>query len=412
MKRWVSVWLVALVMMAAPCTAQDWTRFRGPNGSGVSDATTVPVKWTEEDYNWKKPLPGQGYGSPVTWQAKVFVTSADVTMGKRFLFCLDAKTGKVQWQRDFDFTKYKKNRQNSYASATPAVDADHVYVIWQSQEESTLTACDHSGKTIWTYDLGIFKSGHGSATSPIVYRDQVIVCNDHEGDSFLLSVDRRTGKEIWKIAREGKRACFSTPCVYSPQGRPEEIIFTHSFQGITSVDPVKGKENWNIKPFGTFKQRACGSPIVIGDLVIGSSGFTTAEKNVVAVRPVVSASGVDAQEVYRVTKTAPHVPTPLVYDRWMFLWTDRGIVSCVDHQTGKLVWQKRVGGNYFSSPICVDGKLYNVDRDGEVVVVTASDEYQLLGRNQLGETILSTMAVGNGMLFVRTESHLISLGGK
>ncbi|MFP6576162.1 MAG: PQQ-binding-like beta-propeller repeat protein, partial [Pirellulaceae bacterium] len=99
-------------------------------------------------------------------------------------------------------------------------------------------------------------------------------------------------------------------------------------------------------------------------------------------------------------------------DRWMFLWTDRGIVSCVDHQTGKLVWQKRVGGNYFSSPICVDGKLYNVDRDGEVVVVTASDEYQLLGRNQLGETILSTMAVGNGMLFVRTESHLISLGGK
>ena len=131
-----------------------------------------------------------------------------------------------------------------------------------------------------------------------------------------------------------------------------------------------------------------------------------------AVRPVASGSGVKAQEVYRVTKTAPHVPTPLVYDRWMFLWTDRGIVSCVDHQTGKLVWQKRVGGNYFSSPICVDGKLYNVDRDGEVVVVTASAEYQLLGRNQLGETILSTMAVGNGMLFVRTESHLISLGGK
>ena len=404
--------LLTLLVWQPGCEAQDWPRFRGPNGAGVSNATTVPVKWTETDYHWKHALPGQGYGSPVSWQKKVFVTSADVTIGKRFLFCLDAETGKEIWQRDFEFAKYKKNRQNSYASATPAVDAERVYVIWQSQQESLLTACDHGGKVIWNYDLGAFKSGHGSATSPIVYRDLVIVCNDHDGDSFLVAVNRHTGKEQWKIARAGKRACFSTPCVYSPAGRPEEIIFTHSYQGITSVDPTSGKEKWNIKPFGTFKQRACGSPIVIGDLVIGSSGFTTAEKNVVAVRPVVSAAGVEAQEVYRVTKTAPHVPTPLVYDRWMFLWTDRGIVSCVDHQTGKLIWQKRVGGNYFSSPICVNGKLYNVDRDGEVVVVQASDEYQLLARNQLGETMLATLAVGDGRLLVRTESHLISLGGK
>ncbi|HIA20577.1 MAG TPA: hypothetical protein EYN70_14365, partial [Planctomycetaceae bacterium] len=138
----------------------------------------------------------------------------------------------------------------------------------------------------------------------------------------------------------------------------------------------------------------------------------TAEKNIVAVRPVVSATGVTAEEVYRVTKTAPHVPTPLIFDRWMFLWTDRGIVSCVDHQTGKLIWQKRVGGNYFSSPICVNGKLYNVDRDGEAVVVAASDQYKLLGRSQLGETILSTLAVGHGSLYLRTASHLISVGGK
>jgi outer membrane protein assembly factor BamB len=412
MKRLVSLSLLGLLSMVACCEAQDWPRFRGPNGSGVSDATTIPVQWTDKDYNWKVELPGQGYGSPVTWKGNVFVTSADVEIGKRFLVCLDGKNGQERWRREFPFTKYKKHKQNSFASATPAVDADHVYVIWQSQQQSALTACNHDGKTIWSYELGPFKSGQGSATSPIVYQDLVIVCNDQDGDSFLVAVNRQTGKEAWKVARDGSRACFSTPCVYSPQDRPVEIIFTHSFQGITSIDPASGKENWNIKPFGTFKQRACGSPIVIGDLVIGSSGFTTAEKNVVAVRPVASGSGVEAQEVYRVSKTAPHVPTPLVFDRWMFLWTDRGIVSCVDHQTGKLIWQKRVGGNYFSSPICINGKLYNVDRDGEVVVVAASDQYQLLGRSQLNETILSTFAVGNGALYMRTEAHLISLGGK
>ncbi len=412
MKRWVAIWLFSLGMMSVACEAQDWPRFRGPNGSGVSAATTIPVTWTEKDYNWKVELPGQGYGSPVTWKGSVFVTSANVDVGKRFLLCLDGTTGKERWRRGFDFSKYKKHKQNSFASATPAVDADHVYVIWQSQEDSSLTACDHDGNIAWKYDLGTYKSGQGSATSPIVYQDLVIVCNDHEGDSFLVAVDRRTGEESWKIGRDGSRACFSTPCVYAPQGRSAEIIFTHSFQGITSIDPASGKENWNIKPFGTFKQRACGSPIVVGDLVIGSSGFTTAEKNVVAVRPVSKGGGVEAQEVYRVSKTAPHVPTPLVFDRWMFLWTDRGIVSCVDHQTGKLIWQKRVGGNYFSSPICINGKLYNVDRDGEVVVVAASAQYQLLGRSQLNETILSTFAVGDGRLYAHTESHLISLGGK
>jgi outer membrane protein assembly factor BamB len=145
-----------------------------------------------------------------------------------------------------------------------------------------------------------------------------------------------------------------------------------------------------------------------GDLIIGTCGFTNEPKHAVA---MMLKDG-QLSEAWRIERNVPHIPCPIVIRDRVYLWEDKGIGTCVDHQTGKLVWQKRVGGNYFSSPICVDGKLYNVDRDGEVVVVTASAEYQLLGRNQLGETILSTMAVGNGMLFVRTESHLISLGGK
>ncbi|MFP6667587.1 MAG: PQQ-binding-like beta-propeller repeat protein, partial [Pirellulales bacterium] len=298
-----------------------------------------------------------------------------------------------------------------FRSNTPTVDADHVYVVWQSNERATLEALTHAGKPVWTYDLGPFKGGHGPAGSPIVFEELVIFCNDHEGLSFLLGIDRITGRQRWKVARTGRRACYTTPCVFRSGGGVAQLIFTHSYQGITSVNPASGEKNWEIMPFGTFKQRAIGSPIVAGGLVIGSSGFTTAERNVVAVRPTSDGSVMSVSEVYRVTKYAPHIPTPLAYRGLMFLWDDRGIVVCAELETGKEVWVKRVGGTFYGSPICVDGKLYCADRNGNVVVLAASREYRLLGRNPLGEPTCATPAVANGVLYLRSDSHLFSIGG-
>ena len=195
--------VILALLINATLTAEPWTRFRGPNGTGISEAKTIPVNWTDEDYNWTAELPGVGHSSPVMWKSRLFVTSSDNDASVRFLFCIDTADGSIQWRREFPFTEHRKHKNNSFASSTPAVDDRHVYVIWQENAESLLIALDHDGEEKWRFDLGPFKGGHGPAASPIVYENMVVVCNDHEGPSYLLAVNRMTGKEQWRVPRSG-----------------------------------------------------------------------------------------------------------------------------------------------------------------------------------------------------------------
>ncbi len=340
------------------------------------------------------------------------MTSADEQAKTRSVLCLRLSDGKTVWRKDVPLTPYRKHKNNSFASNTPATDENHVYVLWQSRQSSPLIAYTHAGEKVWEYDLGPYLHGQGGATSPIVFGDLVLVANDHKSDSYLLAVDRMTGKERWKIDREGKRACYGTPCVNEPAGRPAEIIFTHCFEGIIGVDPKTGRQNWHIDVFGRASQRALGSPVIAGQFVVASSGAAGGERQVVVVDPKQTDDGIAVEEVYRIKRQAPHVPTPLVFRNWLFLWSDQGIVSCIDRHGGKVVWQKRVGGNFFGSPVCIDGKLYAVDLEGTVVVLSASDRYELLARNPLGRPSRATPAVAVGRLLVRTESHVFSSGGE
>lgn len=403
---------LATFSISSVVTAEEWNRFRGPNGAGVSDVTTVPTEWTDNDYSWKIDLPGKGHSSPVAWGDNIFVTSADEKSKTRILQCFNVADGEEVWRKDISFEPYKQQKNNSYASSTPAADADHVYVLWHSKVASPLIAYDHKGEKVWEYDLGPYLHGQGGATSPIVYGDIVLAAHDHKDDSFLVAVDRMTGKERWKIPREGKRACYGTPCINTPKDRPAEVIFSHCYEGIIGVDPKTGRQNWHIDVFGRASQRALGSPIIAGNQVVASSGGVGGERQVVVVNPQLSGDEIRVKETYRVVRQAPHVPTPLVYQDWMFLWSDTGIATCVERDSGKVVWQKRIGGNYYSSPICIDGKLYCVDLDGEVVVIAASDNYELLARNSLGQPSRATPAVSNGALIIRTESQVISVSGK
>lgn len=397
------------VVLATVGSAADWTRFRGPNGAGISDATTVPVQWGKDDYNWVADLPGPGHSSPVIFGSSLYVTCCDESASERSLICLDTQSGIIRWSHDVSFSAYKKHKNNSFASGTPCVDEKHVYVLWQSREASPLMALNHDGTLVWSIDLGPYLHGQGGATSPIVFGDMVVLSNDQKDPSFLLAVDRNTGKERWRIPRQGKRACYSTPCIRT-SGAQNEIVFTHCYEGIIGVNPATGKQNWHIDVFGRSSQRALGSPVLAGDLVIATSGAVGGDRQLVAVRPA-RGSLTETTEVYRTTRQTPHVPTPLVFNGRLFLVSDQGIASCLDAATGEEVWKARLGGNYFSSPVCVAARIYCVDLDGDIRVFAAADEFKLLGTSSLGETSRATPAVSNGVLFLRTESRVFSVGG-
>jgi outer membrane protein assembly factor BamB len=408
--------LVCLTQFAA---AQEWTRFRGPNGTGQSETTGIPAVWTESDYNWKAPLPGIGHSSPVVWGDKLFVLSADPDKATRYVICLNADTGKKLWQREYESTFHHLHARNSFASCSPAADDERVYVAWSKPTATTLRAMTHYGDEVWEIDLGPFVSMHGFGTSPIVYKDLVVLASfslmsedqlskvedsDKVGSAFVVAVDRKTGEIKWKTPKQTTVAGYSVPCVLTGADGKDELICCASGKDIFSLDPMTGKQNWSID---VFTMRTVSSPLVIGGLVFGSTGSGGGGNYVVAVKP-----GAKPEIAYKVETQAPYVPTPVARGDLLFLWYDKGIVTCVDAGTGKQYWQKRIGGNFSGSPVRVADKIYCIDEEGVVYVLAAEKEYQLLGKNPLNGPSRATPAVARGQMFLRTESELVSIGGK
>jgi len=398
-----------LLLFARPLAGQEWSRFRGPNGAGQSDATTIPTTWASDDYNWRVTLPGIGHSSPVIWGHRVFVTSAIEEDATRIIRCLDTSDGRLIWERKFESTTYEKNSLNSYAAATPAVDKDHVYLCWTTPQEYTLLALDQEkGGPVWRRDLGPYVAQHGSGASPILFDDLVIVPNEQENSS-AVAVDRLTGQPRWKTDLPVKTGGYATPCVYQgDDGRPQ-LILAGSEYGLISLDPRTGKKNWEIE---LFPARVVGSPVIAAGLIFGNCGQGGGGKRLVAVRPGTRANGQRPELVYDNKKFMPYVPTPVAYGNLLFLLVDSGMAACLDAPTGKIHWQQRIGGSYFSSPVRVGDRIYCVSREGEVVVLAAADKYKLLGRINLEERSQSTPAVAGGVMYLRTASHLMALGGK
>lgn len=398
-------WLAAV----SAVDAQQWTRFRGPNGSGQSESTSIPASWGESDYLWKAGLPGKGNSSPVLWGDKVFLTSGNHDDGTRHVLCLTATDGKLLWREDFPSRTHHLHQQNTLASSTPTVDAERVYCAWSTPEEFTVVALAHDGSLAWRAALGPFVSQHGFGTSPILYRDLLIIANDQDADSFLIALDRNSGATRWKVPRKHipeKNACYATPCVYKPPRGPAELIFCSQAHGISSIDPLSGRTNWEIE---VLPRRAVSSPILVDGLILASSGAGNGANNVVAVKPP-GDSG-KPEIAYQLDRTtAPYVPTMVAKGNLVFLWGDRGIVSCIDAATGEVHWRKRVGGNYFGSPVRVGNHVYCISAEGDVVALAASDRFELVGRSPLGETSRATPAVAGDRMFLRTESHLTAVG--
>lgn len=406
-------WLLcalSLLSLSTSSSAQEWTRFRGPNGTGESEAKTIPASWSDRDYNWKIEVPGIGHSSPVLWGDRLFVLSADPETATRYTLCYDAQTGKKIWEHSFPSQRHQLHKQSSYASGSPTVDAKHVYFAWAAPASITLIAMDHDGKTVWTRDLGPWSSQHGFGTSPILYKDLVILSNSQEVKDGptpacnMQAFDSATGKDRWKTDCNSVNTSYSVPAIFEPKTGAPQLVSTNTGDGIFALDPLTGKRLWSN---AFFDKRTVSSPLVKGDLIFGSTGSGGGGNYLIAAQ----SDGSEPKLAYKIATQAPYVPTSVARGDLLFLMSDGGIATCVDLKSGETHWQKRIGGNYSSSLVRANDKIYCSSMDGEVVVLAADKEFKELGRTSLGEGIRSTPAIADGRMYFRTYSHLMSIGG-
>jgi outer membrane protein assembly factor BamB len=412
---WKQLVVVSVILMVSVAQGRQWTRFRGPNGQGISDAETIPIKWTQKDYNWKVKLPGGGHSSPVIWGDKVFLTCGDQKAGRGMLLAIRVSDGKVLWQKEYALTKYRMNSSNSYATATPAVDGDHVYAIWITMSETILVALDHEGEEIWKSTFKGINCQHGSGISPIVVNDIVVFTLEHErivndARSVWIAVDRKSGERRWELERQtSPKTSYSTPCVYSSVTDKPLLVFTSFAHGMTGVDPGNGAVVWEAK--SAFTSRIVSSPVIAGELLISTCGDGSSGKRLIAIRPGRPDKSAEPTEVYKIeNRSVPYVTTSLAKDGLLFTFHDRGHVSCLRSATGEQLWSEKPAGPFYGSPVWGNGNLYCITKKGEVVVIKAGPTYELLAVNPLGEESYATPAVAGGRMYLRTYSHLISIG--
>jgi len=411
--------VVCAVLLASLAQANEWTRFRGPNGQGISDAKTIPIKWTENDYNWKVTLPGGGHSSPVVWSDKVFITACDQSANRGFLLALHTSDGRILWQKEYVLTPYRMNSLNSYATTTPAIDANCIYALWPTPKETLLISLDHNGVEVWKRTFEGVHCQHGAGGSPIVLDDIVVFTHEHEQEgsekgpqSAWIAVDCKTGQTHWELQRQtSPKTSYSTPCIYLPGRGTPQLVFTSLAHGMTGVEPHTGTVVWEVK--SAFISRVVSSPVIAGGLLIGTCGDASIGKRLIAIRPDTGDKAAEPTEVYKIDSTSvPYVPTSLAVGDLLFTFHDTGYVSCLRSATGEQLWREKPAGRFYGSPVWVDGNVYCITTDGEIVVLKAAPIYQLIAVNPLGEKSQATPAVADGKMYLRTYSHLISIGGK
>jgi outer membrane protein assembly factor BamB len=415
-RSWFALALL-IAFVARSTSAQEWPRFRGPNGTGESE-TNIPAQWGEKDIAWKVALPGFGHGSTVLWGDRIFLMSADKATATRYVLGLDAKDGKQIWRRDYPSKVHKLHPQfSSYACPTPAVDAEAVYIVWSDWEHLVITALDHSGNYLWQRDLGVFVNQHGFGSSPMIYQDLVVVnCSQEPAkdetnkapkptESFVVAFEKSTGKERWRLPRQTDTASYSVPCVRKTAGG-EELLCCSTKEGMFGIDPKTGRENWSLAD--AFSMRTVASPVVAGGLVFGSTGSGGGGNYIVAIKP-----GTNPETAYEIRREANYVPTPVAKGDLIFFWSDAGVVRCVEAATGSELWKERVAGRaYFGSPVRAGDKIFCVDDGGLVVAIAADRTYKELGKTNLKEECRTTPAIAGGKMYVRTVGHLYCIQGE
>ena len=396
--------IVALLLIVS-----QWPQFRGPDGNGVSTATGLPIRWSETEHvRWKTPVHGKGWSSPIVLGSRVWMTTATPDGKELFAIAVDKDSGRIVIDTKlFDVPKPQAAHDfNSYASPTPVGENDRVYVTFGSPGTAALDAA--TGAVIWTRRDLECNHYRGAGSSPILFRDLLIMHFDGSDVQYLVALDKRTGKTVWKTNRsidfrdvepdgrikaEGDyRKAFATPQIITWEGRP--LLVSLGSQAAYAYDPATGRELWRLEERAQFSSST--RPLFADGLIYYATGFNTGQLQ--AVRP-------DGTLAWKAAR-APNKPSLLFDAGLIFMINDSGIVTCLDAKTGAEVWRSRIPDSYSASPILAEGRIYFFSEDGRATVIEAGRAYKVLAENMLDAGFMASPAVDGRAIYLRTKTAL------
>lgn len=418
--------LVLGVLVALPARSEDWPRFRGPTGQGLSSETRLPTSWTQDQgIRWKAEIPGIGWSSPIIWRDQVLVTTVTDDNTHCRILAFDRTSGKLLWNTlTHEMVPLRKEQKNSYASPTPVTDGQRIYAVFG---DGTQVAVDFQGRVLWKNQDIRFYSRHGLGASPMLYGNLLIMPFDGSNRvekagewpntsleeqigwrtpwdrAEITALDVATGKRVW-VARRGKsRIAHVSPNLVSVDGKPQ--IVSPAGDAIQGFDPATGELIWTV-----YSQGEGVTPsFAHGDgLVFTASGF---EKTTLRTVRTGGKGDVTATHVaWEQRKGTPTQPSLLYVSPHLHSITDGGIAHCYDAKTGQVLYAERVGGNHSASPVYADGHIYFLSEEGETTVIESGPKFEIVARNKMNEKCQASLAVSQGHLFLRTERHLFCIG--
>ena len=416
-----------LLFLAAPALAQDpeqWSRFRGPNGQGISTATGVPTQWSDtENIAWKAPIPGEGWSSPVIWDNHIFLTSATDEGRDCRVIAVDRRNGEILWNT-MVFTQVPGQRhpRNSRATPTPVTNGQRVYAVFPNGH---FAALDFSGNIVWTNTDLDFYSQHGFGASPMLYNDLLITAvnpsvnpNNNPNDepvrngwqlpwdrSFLLALDKNTGEERWRTMRGMTRISHSVPVVVQVDGKDQ--IVSMAGDVIQGFEPTSGELIWTV--------RSSGEPAVPTPAVGEGMVFSSTIGPILGIKPDGKGDVTDTHVVWQQGRNIPLVSSFLYVKPTLYAAADNGTFAAIDAATGEILWERRLsGGRPDSSPIYVDGKIYVTTHEGVTTVLRPNADpkvaAEIVAVNEISATVQATLAIAGNQFFLRTEKELWCIG--
>jgi outer membrane protein assembly factor BamB len=395
----------------------DWPQFRGPEGTGHSEARGLPERWSEKkNVVWKTPVHDRGWSSPVVFGNQIWLTTATADGRKLYALCIDRDTGRIL--KDLKLFEVSQPQYahpfNTYASPTPVIEAGRVYITFGSPGTAAIDT--RTFETIW--QRRDFECNHfrGAGSSPIIFGDLLIMHFDGSDHQFVVALDKHTGKTVWRTERsidfqdlepDGKpaadgdfRKAFATPHIAVVNGKPQLVSL--GAKAAYGYDPLTGREIWRVEE--RAQHSASTRPVIGHGMIFFPTGFSAGQ--LLAVRMGGSGLVTDTHVAWRVRRSVSNKPSILLIGDLIYMISDTGIAGCVEAKTGELVWQQRIGGEYSASPVYADGKIWFFSEDGKTTVIRPGRSFELVAENTLDEGFLASPAIAGRAFFLRTRTHL------